>query len=108
MGFGLLLEEGFLGGTTDLVGEGVATITNLAWDWKVLAAGVVLIIAAVLVFLFIKKLIVNSILGVIAWAVLVFGLKIEMDLIVTLIVSAVFGLAGVGVILLLKFLGIPI
>jgi len=80
----------------------------LAGNWAVLAAAVGLIIATVLILTQLKHVIVNSVLGVIAWAVLVFVFHVQLEFIPSLVVSAIFGLAGIGVILLLKFLNVPI
>ena len=95
----------------DIANNAAAAATSayqLAGDWKILIVGIILIIVAILIIYYIKKIIVNSILGLIAWAILFFVLKIELQLIPSLVVSAIFGLAGIGVILILKFLGIPI
>lgn len=108
----LPLLESALGELTNTAGETAANATglvaDLAGNWFVIGGGIILIIAAILIFMFLKKIIVNSVLGIVAWAILVFVFKIEMGLITTLVISAIFGLAGVGVILVLKFLGIPI
>lgn len=80
---------------------------NITW----LLIGLVLVIAAVLVFIFIKnigKIIVNSVLGVVAWGFAYYILGVKMDFLISLAVSVVFGLAGVGVMLMLKFLGVAI
>jgi hypothetical protein len=91
-------------------------ITNTAGDaanlltgnWQLLAAGIILIVIAALLVMIVKRIVVNSILGILCWALLYFVLKVELQLIPTLVVSLIFGLAGVGVILLLKFLGVPV
>ncbi len=80
----------------------------LAGDWGIFLMGLGLVVAAVLVFTFLKKLIINSILGLVAWAIAVFVLKIQLPFWLSLIASAIFGLAGVGVMLLLKFAGVDI
>ena len=94
-------------GTQAAQGIGSAAQT-LAGNWQILAGGIILIAAAVLIFLFLKKLAINSALGLIAFAILIFAFKIDLPFIPTLVVSAIFGLAGIGVILVLKFLGVPI
>ena len=72
----------------------------------VLVGGIVLIIVTVLVILFLKRVILNSILGVIGWAIVVYVLKIELPFVASLVISIVFGLAGVGTLLVLKFFGL--
>ena len=68
--------------------------------------GIVLVVAAVLIFIFLKKIIVNSILGVAAWAILTFVFHVELPFIPSLAVSIIFGLAGIGAMLVLRFFGI--
>jgi len=97
--------------TIVLAGEVVNTANAtdfLTGNWQLLFAGIALIIIAAIIFTMLKKIIVNSILGIICWALLVFVLGMDLQWIPTLVVSALFGLAGIGVILILKFLGIPI
>jgi hypothetical protein len=103
----LISEIGEVAGET---GQGLAEQAgSIAFgNWQFLVAGIILIIIAIIILMQIKKVFVNSVLGLIAWAILVFGLNIELQLIPSLIVSAIFGLAGIGVILILKFLGVPI
>jgi hypothetical protein len=74
----------------------------------VLAAGIGLVIATVLLIVMLKKIIINSVLGIIAWAVLTYVWHIEMPFVPSLVLSIVFGLGGIGSILVLKFLGVPL
>ncbi len=74
-------------------------------DPAALIAGVIFIAAAIALILFIKKILVNSILGVVAWAILTFVFQIKLPFWASLIVSVIFGLAGLGVLLILRFLG---
>ncbi|MCX6801308.1 MAG: hypothetical protein NTZ73_03915 [Candidatus Diapherotrites archaeon] len=71
-----------------------------------LGAGIVLIIATILVLLFMKKIIVNTILGLILWSVVNFIFNANLPWLPSLVVAAIFGPAGVGVMLLLRFFGI--
>ncbi len=73
-------------------------------------AAIVFFALAFLVIRFLKKILVNTVLGVLALIVIDYfgaslGLKIGVN-IVTVIVSAVFGLAGVGLLILLALFGI--
>ncbi len=73
-------------------------------------AAVVFFASAFLVIRFLKKILVNTVLGVLALIIIDYfgaslGLKIGVN-IVTVIVSAVFGLAGVGLLILLALFGI--
>jgi len=77
-------------------------------DWKLLVFGIILIIGAIAIFMFLKNLIVNSIAGVIVWAIVVYVFGIKLAFWPSLVVSAIFGLAGIGTLLILNFLGIHI
>jgi len=103
----------------DLLGSattGLATETagNIASDATaqlinnptLLLAAIVLIGAAILIIFFVKKIFVNSILGIIAWAIVYFIFNIKLPLAASLVVSVIFGLAGIGAMLILKFLGV--
>jgi len=91
----------FLSETPEII-EGI----NLSGNWLVFLIGVILIIAAIAIILSLKKIIINSVLGLIGWGIAVFVFKVSLPLIPSLVVSVVFGLAGVGVMLLLVFLGV--
>lgn len=80
--------------------------SSMVGDPKILALGIVLIVVTVLVIFFIKKIVINSVLGLIAWAILKYYFQVELPFIPSLAVSAIFGLAGVGTLLILKFFGV--
>ena len=71
-----------------------------------LIIGFALIILTVFIIKFFKNVIVNSIIGVVGLLIsnIVFGLKLPFLL--TLLVTAVFGPAGLGTMLILKFFGV--
>ncbi len=77
---------------------------NLGW----LIGAIVLIIIAVLVLAFLKNILVNSVLGLVAWAILHFVFHVQLSFWLSLVISALFGLAGIGVLLVLKFFGLPV
>jgi hypothetical protein len=72
---------------------------------SILILGIALIIAAAIIFIVIKKVIVNSIAGLIVFGIVKFVFGINLPFIPTLVVTAIFGLAGIGVMLVLRFLG---
>lgn len=74
--------------------------------WILIAIGIAFIIAAVLILLFLKKILINSIAGLVISCILIFVLKMQLPLIPTLIISAIFGPAGIGVMLILKLFGV--
>lgn len=95
-----------LGETATGAAENVGSAAmQLAGNPVLLVGGIVLVIAAILIFLFLKKIIVNSILGIAAWAILTFVFQVHLPLIPSFAVSAIFGLAGIGAMLVLKFFG---
>ncbi len=83
-----------------------ASALNLVGNPTILVGGIVLVIAAVLIFLFLKRIIVNSILGIAAWLLLTYVFQVELPFWPSLAISIIFGLAGIGAMLVLKFFGI--
>lgn len=80
--------------------------------WQAALVGVGLIAVTVLIIMFLKKFLVNAVLGVTALVLLnifgaPYGLKIGINL-VTVLASALLGLAGVGALIILALLGIRI
>lgn len=87
------------------------TTFSLPW-WAWLAAAVILVVLAVVVLKKLKNLLVNAVLGVLALLAINFfgsayGLKIEVNLL-SVIISALLGLAGVGALVILALLGIRV
>lgn len=77
-----------------------------------IAGAIILIILAIVIIKLIKKLLVNSVLGVIALLAINYfgatlGIKIPLTL-VTFIICAVLGLAGVGLLIISQLLGFKI
>jgi len=74
-----------------------------------IAAAIVLFVLAFFVLKFLKKILVNTVLGVLALIIIHYlagplGLNVKIGL-VSVIVSAVLGLAGVGLLILLALFG---
>ncbi|MDN5367180.1 MAG: hypothetical protein PWQ11_591 [Candidatus Diapherotrites archaeon] len=88
------------------VTSALSTVEQVAHvDPMILLAGIGLIALAIFFIFFLKRVIVNSILGLVAFAVLWF-MGIKLPFLVTLIVSIIFGLAGVGTMLILYYFGL--
>lgn len=68
--------------------------------------GLILIGVTIFILFFLKKFIMNSVLGLILWAIVTFIFNIELPFIPSLVVSVVIGPAGVGTMLLLNAFGI--
>ncbi len=84
----------------------VQAAQNFIGDPTILITGIILIAAAVIIFLVIKKIIVNSIAGLIVFGIVKFVFGVSLPFVPTLIVTAIFGLGGIGAMLVLRFLGI--
>lgn len=93
-------------GTNTINNVSQEAVNSLVGNPAVLATGIMLIIAAVLILWFLKKIVVHAVVGLIGWAIALFVFKIQLPFLLSLIVSIIFGLGGLGVLLLLKFLGI--
>lgn len=70
-------------------------------DYLLLIVGILLIIATVWLVGKLKNLVLNSIIGALGFLICYFILNIKLPLVVTLIASALFGPAGLGVMILL-------
>lgn len=80
-------------------------VIPFAGEPLILAGAIILVIIAIVLVLVLKKIIINSLLGLVAWAIIKFVFGISLPFWASLIVSAIFGLAGIGAMLLLRFLG---
>ena len=102
------------GNALDGIGQGAAgaagnvgsAALQLVGNPVILVGGIILVAAAVLIFFFLKKIIINSILGIAAWILLTYIFNIELPFIPSLAVSVIFGLAGIGAMLVLRFFGL--
>lgn len=106
-----LLLQAELGQLTNTAVSQAGNFVSGNWVWLVI--GIVLIIVTVLILKYIKDLIINSIIGIIAWLIIYFGLPLigvdlKLNFVTSLVVSALFGLAGLGVLIIVKFLGLQI
>jgi pro-sigmaK processing inhibitor BofA len=109
-----------MAGLSGLVAAAAATATataapSQASGWGMVGwgiAAVVLIVSAFLVIKFLKKILINTVLGILALIIINYfgtplGLKVGINFI-TVIVSALLGLAGVGLLILLSLFGISL
>ncbi len=87
--------------------EATQTIANsVSGDWSWLIVGIVLVVGAFLVFMMLKNIVVNTILGLIGWGIATYLFHLQLPFWASLVVSAIFGLAGLGAMIVLAFLGI--
>ncbi len=70
--------------------------------------GLILIIATIFILFFLKKMIINSVLGGVIWVIAIFVLKINIPFIPSLVISIIIGPAGIGTMLLLNAFGLLI
>jgi hypothetical protein len=89
-----------------LPSAGASTVMAFAQNPNVLAAGIALIIISAIVFFLLKKVIEHAIIGAIAWALTIFVFHISLPLIPSLVIAIIFGPAGIGAMLLLRFFGL--
>ena len=91
-------------GTEAAAGVGNAAL-QFAGNPVILIGGIILVVVAVVAFFLLKKIIVNSVLGIAAWVILTFVFQVNLPFIPSLAVSVIFGLAGIGAMLVLRFFG---
>ena len=86
------------------------TVQNQLIPWAgnywILIAGLALIVVAIVLFFVVRKIFINSILGLLVFGIVKFVFNIDLPLIPAVVVSLVFGLAGIGSLLVLKFWGV--
>ena len=85
-------------------GETIARSISGEWSW--LVVGLALFIAAGIVIFFLKNVLINTALGLIGWGILTYIFQISIPFWVSLLVTGIFGLAGLGAIVMLAVLGI--
>jgi len=86
--------------------DAAAQAINLINNPTVLVAGIILIAVTIFLLFFLKKVIVNSVLGGIIWIVSVVIFHVELPMIPSFVIAVIFGPAGIGAMLLLKFFGL--
>lgn len=101
--FDLFLLEGFASSIDFVNPETTSFVIENAW---LILVGLVLIIITVFIIFFLKKIIVNSITGIVFWAIIVFIFNINLPFFPSLIISIIIGPAGVGTMLLLNAFGL--
>ncbi|VVB74715.1 Uncharacterised protein [uncultured archaeon] len=88
----------------------VAEATNIGLSLignpTILIIGIVLIAVTIFLFFFLKKIITNSILGGIIWFASIYVFHVQLPVIPSFVISVLFGPAGIGAMLLLKFFGL--
>ncbi|MDO8626969.1 MAG: pro-sigmaK processing inhibitor BofA family protein [Candidatus Diapherotrites archaeon] len=85
----------------------------LSGNWTWLLIGIALIGITIWLITQVKNLIVNSLLGIVAWAIVTYalpmvGINIQLNFVTSLIASALLGVAGIGLMIVLKFIGLQI
>tara|TARA_Y100000310_G_scaffold198498_1_gene198529 strand:+ start:117 stop:461 length:345 start_codon:yes stop_codon:yes gene_type:complete len=102
--------EPIAGDIVNGVGAGAEQVGNsalqLVGNPTILIGGIILIVLAIVIFYFLKKIIINSVLGVAAWLILTFVFQVDLPFIPSLAISIIFGLAGIGAMLVLKFFAV--
>jgi len=83
-----------------------STALQLVGNPAILIGGIILVVGAIVIFFFLKKIVINSILGISAWLLLTYVFHVELPFIPSLAISVIFGLAGIGAMLVLRFFGL--
>ena len=101
---------------TSLLGQTTSNMTAaassvVAGNWAFLVLGIILIVATIAILYFLKQVLVNSAVGLVAWIIVTyglpfFGIELSLPFLPSLIVSAIFGLAGMGAMIVLAFMGL--
>ncbi len=82
--------------------------SSISSDFRTAIVGIVLLVLAVLVILKLKDFVINSFLGLIALFLLnLIGVAVPINL-VSIAISGILGLAGVGILVVLFFFGFVI
>ncbi|HLD81290.1 MAG TPA: hypothetical protein VJA40_04785 [archaeon] len=102
--FQVLVDENVVGGVS-------TAVESLVGNNFALIGGVLLVLATVFVWFFLKKILENTVLGVAVLALLYFFspelfAKLWQHLVPTIVATVVFGPGGIGVMLLLAWLGV--
>jgi hypothetical protein len=69
-------------------------------------ASIILIVVTIFILFFLKKIITNSIMGLVVWGIAIYGFNIPLPFIPSLIISIVIGPAGIGAMILLNAFGL--
>ena len=101
---------------TNLLGQTTSNMTAaassvVAGNWAFLILGIILIVATIAILYFLKQVLVNSAVGLVAWIIVTYGLpffgvELSLPFLPSLVVSAIFGLAGIGAMIVLAFMGL--
>ncbi|MDD4251047.1 MAG: hypothetical protein PHX27_02540 [Candidatus ainarchaeum sp.] len=75
-------------------------------NFMLILIGIGLIIATIIIIFFLKKIIINSVIGLVIWGIALFVFNIPLPLIPSLVVSIIIGPAGIGTMLLLNAFGL--
>ena len=92
-------------------GEAPQAVFGALGNWWPAATVVLLAITVLVLFLLGKwviRLLVNAVLGVVAWAVTIYVFKVQIGYWLSLAAAVVFGPLGIGVLLFLKFFGVSV
>jgi len=101
----VLLADSFAQGT-QMVQETATEVIPLPPEY--ILPAIVLVIVTVFLFFFLKKIIVNSVLGVVALLAANFIFNMQLPWLSSIVISIIFGPAGVGVMIVLRIFGVPL
>ena len=98
------------GKAAETVGTAGKSLTELINTWPVLIGGLVLVVVAVILWIFFKRIIENIVIGLAVLVVIYFAfpdiwLHLAKIIIPTIVVTLLFGIGGVGTLLILIWFG---
>jgi hypothetical protein len=88
------------------IAEKATQASNVFFNPTFLILGIVFIIVAIIVLYFLKNILLNSVMGVFGFLICYFIFGIKLPFFITLIISAIFGIGGLGAVIVLKFFGL--
>ena len=100
-----IILQGFAGDANFLTQAATDTIVkNVPFDPMLIIIGIVLIVITIFLIFFLKKIVVNSILGAIIWGLAVFVFGVKLPTVASFVIAVLFGPAGIGTLLVLSTL----
>ncbi len=92
--------------TESIAGAAGVLTQNISGNIGWLLLGIAFFLIAAAIVFFLKNIIVNTVLGVVGWGILTFFFHLQIPFWPSLIASAVFGLAGLGGMVIAAYFGI--
>ena len=100
-----ILLQGFAGDANFITQAAVDTIAKtVTFDPTMVIIGIVLIVITLFLIFFVRKIILNSIIGAVMWGLAVFVFGVKLPTVASFVIAVIFGPAGIGTLLVLSAL----